>query len=180
MINKAQLNKVKPFISAQQVRRRVKELAEEISQDYAGKEVLLVGLLKGAWVFLADLIRHLTVPVQVDFMSVASYGSRTESKGAVKIELDLRSGVRGRDVLVVEDILDSGLTLSFIIRRLKRRKPKSLKLCVLLDKPARRRVLVKPDYVGFVVPNRFVVGYGADFAERFRQLPYIGYIEEEK
>ncbi len=179
MRNKAKPVKVRPLISAERIRRRVRELAKEISRDYAGKEVLLVGLLKGSWVFLADLVRCLEVPVQVDFISAASYGSRKETSGAVRVDLDLRARVKGRDVLVVEDIVDTGLTLKSVLQRLKRRRPKSVRVCALLDKPSRRKVEVEPDYVGFKVPDRFIVGYGTDFAERFRQLPYIGYIEEE-
>ncbi|MEO0067511.1 MAG: hypoxanthine phosphoribosyltransferase [candidate division WOR-3 bacterium] len=179
MRNKAKPVKVRPLISAERIRRRVRELAKEISRDYAGKEVLLVGLLKGSWVFLADLVRCLEVPVQVDFISAASYGSRKESKGLVRVDLDLRARVKGRDVLVVEDIVDTGFTLKSVLQRLKRRRPKSVRVCALLDKPSRRKVEVEPDYVGFKVPDRFIVGYGTDFAERFRQLPYVGYIEEE-
>jgi hypoxanthine phosphoribosyltransferase len=139
---------------------------------------LVVGILKGSWIFLADLVRLMTIPVTIDFMMVASYGASTKSSGVVKIVLDLKSSLENRDVLVVEDIFDSGLTLKYIIDNLKLRKPKSLKVVALMDKPDRRRVDIKADYVGFTVPDKFVVGYGADFAERYRNLPYIGYIEE--
>ena len=168
---------IQVLFSAEQIARRVKELADEISRDYEGKELLLVGILKGSWIFLADLVRQLQVPVFVDFMTVSSYGKSTESSGVVKIVMDLKCAIEGKDVLVVEDILDTGLTLKYIIDNLRLRKPKSLKLCVLMDKPERRLVFIEPDYRGFVVPNRFVVGYGADFAEKFRNLPFIGYLE---
>ncbi len=174
--------KVRPLITQDEIRCRVRELAAEISWDYAGRDndLMVVGILKGAWIFLADLVRELTVPVKIDFMTVSSYGASTKSLGVVKIVLDLKCSIEDRDVLVVEDIIDTGLTLKYIIENLSLRRPRSLKLCVLLDKPERRRVKIEPDYRGFVVPDRFVVGYGVDFAERFRQLPYIGYIEGVK
>jgi hypoxanthine phosphoribosyltransferase len=170
--------KVKVLISTEEINRRVRELAAQISADYAGKTPLLVGILKGSWIFLADLVRQLTVPVYIDFLTVSSYGMSTRSSGVVKIVMDLKCPLEGRDVLLVEDILDSGLTLKYIMKHLELRRPKSLKLCVLMDKPARRRVEIKPDYLGFTVPDRFVVGYGADYAEGYRQLPFIGFLEE--
>ncbi len=173
-----QFPEVKVLLSREDIARRVRELAAAISRDYQGKEPLLVGILKGSWVFLADLVRELTVPVFIDFITVASYGASTESSGVVKIVMDLKTPIENRDVLVVEDILDTGLTLQYIVRHLQLRHPRSLKLCVLLDKPDRHKVPIKPDYLGFVVPNRFVVGYGVDFAERFRHLPFVGYIEQ--
>jgi len=168
------------LLTKEQVARRVLELAERISADYADRELFVVGVLKGAWVFLADLVRHLTVPVTVDFMMVSSYGSGTCSTGVVKTVLDLKSPVEGRDVLLVDDILDSGLTLRYIVDDMKRRNPNSLRVAVLLDKPERHRADVEVDYIGFTIPNKFVVGYGVDFAERFRNLPYIGYIEDSE
>jgi len=173
---------LKPLISQVEIKQRVRELAKEISRDYAGanRDLVVVGILKGAWIFLADLVRELTVPAKIDFMTVSSYGASTKSLGVVKIILDLKCSIAGKDVLVVEDIIDTGLTLKYIIENLSLRHPRSLKLCVLLDKPARRQVKIEPDYRGFVVPDCFVVGYGVDFAERFRHLPYIGYIEEIK
>jgi hypoxanthine phosphoribosyltransferase len=168
----------KELLSEAAIRQRVAELARQISADYAGGELLLVGILKGSWVFLADLVRQLAVPVVIDFMTVSSYGQSTKTSGVVKIVLDLKCPLENRDVLVVEDILDSGLTLKYIMDSLRLRRPRSLKMVVLLDKPERRRVDIKPDYVGFTVPDRFVVGYGADFAEQYRNLPYVGYIEE--
>ncbi len=166
------------LLTRDQIARRVQELAGQISADYAGRELLVVGVLKGAWVFVADLVRQLTLPVTVDFMMVSSYGLGTCSTGTVKTALDLKSPVEGRDVLLVDDILDSGLTLSHIVDALQQRKPRSLKVAVLLDKPERHCAEVEADYIGFTIPNKFVVGYGVDYAERFRNLPYIGYIEE--
>jgi hypoxanthine phosphoribosyltransferase len=166
------------LLTEEQIASRVRELAVQISADYAGRELLVVGVLKGAWVFLADLVRLMTVPVVVDFMMASSYGAGTSSTGTVKIVLDLASPVEGRDVLIVDDILDSGLTLKHIFDNLKLSGPRSLRTAVLLDKPERRRAAIEADYVGFRIPNRFVVGYGVDFAGRFRNLPYIGYIEE--
>lgn len=155
-------------------------MAGQISADYAGRELLVVGILKGSWVFLADLVRQLTVPVTVDFMTVSSYGASTKSSGVVKIVLDLKCPLERRDVLLVEDILDSGLTLNYILTNLRLRNPKSLKVCILLDKPSRRKMEIAADYVGFQIPDRFVVGYGADFDERFRNLPYVGYVEADE
>ena len=160
-----------------QIAKRVRELAEQISAEYAGRELLVVGVLKGSWIFLADLVRLMTVTVTVDFMMASSYGAGTNSSGVVKIVLNLKAPVEDRDVLVVDDILDSGLTLKHIIDNLKLRKPRSLKIVALMDKPDRRRTDIKADYVGFRIPDKFVVGYGVDFAERFRNLPYVGYIE---
>lgn len=168
----------KELISQSAIAQRVRELGAQISADYAGRELLVVGILKGSWVFLADLVRQLSIPVLIDFMTVSSYGQSTKTSGVVKIVLDLKCPLEGRDVLVVEDILDTGLTLKYIIDNLRLRRPRSLKIVALMDKPERRRVAITPDYVGFTVPDKFVVGYGADFAERFRQLPYVAYIEE--
>jgi len=161
------------LITEEQIQRRVAELAEEISRDYEGKEVILVGVLKGAFVFLADLMRKLKIPSRVDFLAVSSYGKFTESTGQVKILKDLDYPIENEDVLIVEDILDTGLTLSYIYSMLKERNPRSLKTVVLLDKPEKRVVDFKADYVGFVVPSVFLVGYGLDAGERFRYLPYI-------
>jgi hypoxanthine phosphoribosyltransferase len=167
------------LLTKEQIAGRVRELAEQISADYAGRELLVVGVLKGSWIFLADLVRLITVPLTVDFTMASSYGSGTDSSGVVRIVFDLKSPVEGRDVLLVDDILDSGLTLRYIVDDLKRRNPRSIRIAALLDKPERRRSDVAVDYVGFKIPNKFVVGYGIDFAERFRNLPYIGYIEEK-
>ena len=156
---------------------RISELGEQISRDYEGLEPLLVGVLKGAVFFMADLMRHLTVPCEVDFMAISSYGAGIDSSGVVRILKDLDVSIEGRNVLVVEDIIDSGLTLSYLLRNLEAREPASLVLCALLTKPDRRENDVSCRYVGFEIPNRFVIGYGLDFAERYRNLPYVGVLD---
>lgn len=166
------------MITEEQIQKRVKELADEISRDYEGKEVVLIGVLKGAFVFLADLMRKLKIPSRVDFLAVSSYGKFTETTGQVKILKDLDNPVEHEHVLIVEDILDTGLTLSYIYSLIKKRNPASLKTVVLLDKPEKRLVDFKADYVGFVVPPVFLVGYGLDAAEKFRYLPYITELEK--
>jgi hypoxanthine phosphoribosyltransferase len=158
---------------------RVAELGAEVSVDYEGRDLLLIGVLKGAVFFMADLMRHLTVPCEVDFMAISSYGDSTDSSGIVRILKDLDINIEGRDVLVVEDIIDSGLTLSYLMRNLESREPASLEVCALLTKPARREIDVPVRYVGFEIPNRFVVGYGLDFAERYRNLPYVAVLSED-
>ena len=157
-----------------QVAARVQELAAQITRDYAGKTPLVVGVLRGSFIFMADLVRHLDLPLTLDFMAASSYGAGTTSSGLVNIRLDLHDDIAGRDVLLVEDILDTGNTLSKLVAELKGRHPASLKLCVLLDKPERRQTSVKSDYVGFVIPDEFVVGYGLDYDEKYRNLPYVG------
>jgi hypoxanthine phosphoribosyltransferase len=157
---------------------RVKQLADEISRDYEGRELLLVGVLKGAVFFLSDLMRHLQVPCEVDFMAVSSYGSSTESSGVVRIMKDLDTPIEGRDVLVVEDIVDSGLTLKYLLRTLSARNPASLEVCALLEKPERRKVDLEIRYTGFEIPNCFVIGYGLDDEERFRNLPYVAVLNQ--
>ena len=166
------------LIEEQALQARIVELGREISADYAGRDLLLVGVLKGAVFFMADLMRHLTVPCEVDFMAISSYGDATDSSGIVRILKDLDINIEGRDVLVVEDIIDSGLTLSYLIRNLESREPSSLEVCALLTKPSRREIDVPVRYVGFEIPNKFVVGYGLDFAERYRNLPYVGVLDE--
>src|SRR3954453_9324330 len=161
------------LVEADELRTPVRDLGEEISQDYQGRHLLLVGVLKGAVFFLSDLMRHLTVPCEVDFMAVASYGSSTDSSGVVRILKDLDIPIEGREVLIVEDIVDSGLTLSYLLRTLNARNPKSLEVCALLTKPERRKVDLPIRYVGFEIPNRFAIGYGLDHGERFRNLPYV-------
>ncbi len=158
---------------------RIVELGAEISTDYAGRDLLLVGVLKGAVFFMADLMRELTVPCEIDFMAISSYGAATDSSGVVRILKDLDINVAGRDVLVVEDIIDSGLTLSYLMRNLRARDPASLEVCALLTKPDRREIEVPVKYVGFEIPNRFVIGYGLDYAERYRNLRYVGVLNEE-
>ncbi len=166
------------LVSAEDLQRRVRELAAEISRDYAGKDLVLVGVLKGAVFFLSDLMRHLAGPVEVDFMAVASYGSATKSSGVVRILKDLDAAIEGRDVLIVEDIVDSGLTLQYLLRNLGARNPRSLEVCALLIKPERRKVDLDARYVGFEIPNRFAIGYGLDHAERYRNLPFVAALRE--
>jgi hypoxanthine phosphoribosyltransferase len=161
------------LVDAGVLQRRVAELGEEISRDYAGRSLLLIGVLKGAVFFLSDLMRFIDIPVEVDFMAVASYGSATDSSGVVRILKDLDVVIAGRDVLIVEDIVDSGLTLQYLLRNLGSRDPGSLEVCALLTKPERRKVDLPTRYVGFEIPDRFVVGYGLDYAERYRNLPYV-------
>jgi len=158
---------------------RIVELGAEISADYQGRDLLLIGVLKGAVFFMADLMRHLTVQCEVDFMAISSYGDSTDSSGIVRILKDLDINIEGRDVLVVEDIIDSGLTLSYLMRNLESREPATLEVCALMTKPARREIDVPVRYIGFEIPNRFVVGYGLDFGERYRNLPYVGVLNEE-
>ena len=157
---------------------RIGELGVEISADYAGRDLLLVGVLKGAVFFMADLMRELTVPCEIDFMAISSYGAATDSSGVVRILKDLDINIAGRDVLVVEDIIDSGLTLSYLMRNLRARKPASLEVVTLLTKPERREIEVPVRYVGFEIPNRFAIGYGLDHAERFRNLPYVAVLAD--
>jgi hypoxanthine phosphoribosyltransferase len=161
------------------LRARIIELGGEISSDYAGRDLLLVGVLKGAVFFMADLMRELTVSCEIDFMAISSYGAATDSSGVVRILKDLDINVSGRDVLVVEDIIDSGLTLSYLMRNLRARKPASLEIAALLTKPDRREIDVPVRYVGFEIPNRFVIGYGLDFAERYRNLPYVAVLHPD-
>jgi hypoxanthine phosphoribosyltransferase len=167
------------LIDESSLRGRVVELGAEISADYTGRDLLLVGVLKGAVFFMADLMRELTVPCEIDFMAISSYGAATDSSGVVRILKDLDINVAGRDVLVVEDIIDSGLTLSYLMRNLRARKPASLEICALLTKPERREIDVPVRYVGFEIPNRFVIGYGLDFAERYRNLPYVAVLHPD-
>jgi hypoxanthine phosphoribosyltransferase len=167
------------LIDEDSLRARVVELGEEISRDYTGRQLLLIGVLKGAVFFMADLMRQLTVPCEVDFMAISSYGAATDSSGVVRILKDLDINISGRDVLVVEDIIDSGLTLSYLMRNLEAREPGSLEVCALMTKPDRREIDVPVRYVGFEIPNRFVIGYGLDFAERYRNLPYVGVLDPD-
>jgi hypoxanthine phosphoribosyltransferase len=162
------------LIGEDALQSRIHDLGNEISSDYAGRELLLVGVLKGAVFFMADLMRSLSVPCEIDFMAISSYGASTDSSGVVRILKDLDINIEGRHVLVVEDIIDSGLTLSYLLRNLESREPASLEICALLTKPSRREIDVPVRYVGFEIPNKFVIGYGLDFAERYRNLPYVG------
>ncbi len=166
------------LVPADDLERRVRELAAEVSRDYAGKDLVLIGVLKGAVFFLADLMRAIEIPVEVDFMAVASYGSATKSSGVVRILKDLDAAIDGRDVLIVEDIVDSGLTLQYLLRNLAGRNPRSLEVCALLIKPERRKVELETRYVGFEIPDRFAIGYGLDHAERYRNLPYVAALKQ--
>jgi len=165
------------IISEEQVRERIAELGAQISRDYDGEPILLVAVLRGAALFIADLSRQITVPVELDFMAVSSYGSSTKSSGVVRILKDLDEQIEGRHVLVVEDILDTGLTLKYLLKNLASRKPASLEVVTLLAKEGKQRVPISCKYIGFAVPDEFVVGYGLDFAERYRNLPYIGVLK---
>ncbi len=167
------------LLSKDEIEDRVKELARAISEDYQGKELLLVGILKGAAVFLADLMRHMSIDVRIDFMAVSSYGASSKSTGVVRILKDLEQSIEGRHVLVVEDIVDTGLTLNYLLEILRARDPASVRICALLDKPSRREIEVPVDYKGFAIPDEFVVGYGLDFNEKYRHLPDIYVLKKE-
>ncbi|MBI4575610.1 MAG: hypoxanthine phosphoribosyltransferase [Planctomycetes bacterium] len=162
------------LVAADRIAGRCAELGREITRDYSGKDLILVGVLKGSVMFLSDLMRHIDLPLTVDYLRVSSYGDRTESGGVVRFELDLSQPVRGKHVLIVEDIVDTGLTVHYLLNNLATREPASLKVCTLLDKPSRRQKDVPIDYRGFQVPDTFVVGYGLDYQGRYRNLPYIG------
>ena len=166
-------------VEAAALQRRVAELGAEISRDYAGRDLFMMGVLKGAVFFVADLMRNIDVPCEVDFMAVSSYGSMTDSSGVVRIQKDLDSSIEGKDVLIVEDIVDSGLTLNYLLRNLRARGPRSLEVCALLVKPGRRKIELPIRYVGFEIPNRFVVGYGLDLDQRFRNLSYVAALDDE-
>jgi hypoxanthine phosphoribosyltransferase len=165
------------LVSREDLKRRVEELGAEISRDYEDRDLVMVGVLKGAVLFIADLMRHLTVPCEVDFMAVSSYGSQTDSSGVVRILKDLDASIEGRDILIVEDIIDSGLTLHYLLRNLRAREPRSLEVCALLTKPERRRVDLPIRYVGFEIPNRFAIGYGLDHGQRYRNLDFVAALE---
>jgi hypoxanthine phosphoribosyltransferase len=168
------------LISEEQIRAKVAELGQQISGDYEGRTVTLVSVLKGSLPFMADLMRAISIPVQIDLMEVSSYGgATTESSGLVRILKDLSSSISGKDVLIVEDIIDTGLTLNYLLRYLRGKNPSSLRICALLDKPARRLVEIPIDYRGFTIPDEFVVGYGLDFGEYYRNLPFIGVLRRE-
>ena len=167
------------LVQADELRHRVRALGAQITADYEGRDLLLVGVLKGAVFFLADLMRHIDVPCEVDFMAVASYGSATDSSGVVRILKDLDISIQDRDVLIVEDIVDSGLTLQYLLRNLGARDPASLEVVALLTKPERRKVELGTKYVGFEIPNRFAIGYGLDHAERYRNLPYVAALQQQ-
>lgn len=172
------MRKLKVLLTRKQIKSRVIELAAAIERDYRDKGPLLIGVLKGSFIFLSDLVRALNIPLEIDFIRLSSYVGR-DTSGRVEVVQEIRTPVGGRDVLVVEDIVDTGLSLSFLLDHLRQKSPASLRLCALLDKPSRRRVPVSIDYLGFTIPDRFVVGYGLDYEEKFRWLPDIRYIEEK-
>ena len=171
--------KIKVLLSEEEVDSRIKQIAAKVSKDYAGKEIHLICVLKGGVFFTCELAKRITVPVSLDFMSVSSYGDDTKSSGVVKIVKDLDQDLSGKDVLIVEDILDTGVTLSHLVPMLKLRRPNSVRLCTILSKPSRRKVDIEPDYCGFEVPDEFVVGYGLDYDEKYRNLPYVGVLKPE-
>ena len=168
----------KPMITQEEMRKRIKELGLRIAEDYQDKDLLLIGVLKGAFAFFADLSRAIPLPLRVDFLVVSSYGDKNKSSGKVKIISDISQVLKGQDVLVVEDIVDSGLTLTFLKKKIMARKPRSLRFCTLLDKPQRRRTEVVIDYVGFTIPDKYVVGYGLDYENKYRNLPYIAVLDK--
>lgn len=167
------------LISEEDIRSRVKVMAEQINKAYAGKDLVVIGILRGSVIFLADLVRQLDIPVSFDFMAVSSYGSSTESSGIVRINYDIKTDIRGRDVLIVEDIIDTGRTLHHLVELLISKQPASLKIATLLDKPDRRQVPVDVDFIGFTIPDEFVVGYGLDYANKYRNLPFIAILKRE-
>ena len=168
----------KPIITQADMHNRIRELGSRISEDYEGKALTLVGVLKGAFAFYADLVRAIHLPLIVDFLVVSSYGAKSKTSGRVKIISDLTTDIKGRDVLLIEDIVDSGMTLNFLKKKLMARHPQSLKVCALLDKPERRKADVVLDYVGFAIPNKYVVGYGLDYQNKYRNLPYIAVLDK--
>lgn len=167
------------LITEEALQEKVTEMGRQISEDYRGKDLLMISVLKGSIVFMADLMRAVSIPCEIDFMSVSSYGTGTKTSGVVKIEKDLDRQLTGKDLLIVEDILDSGMTLSYITGMLEQRGTNSIRICTLLDKPDRRKADIEANYCGFVVPDEFVVGYGLDFAEKYRNLPYVGVLKPE-
>ncbi len=167
------------LIDEETLKKRVREMGRQITEDYRGKDLVIVAILKGAVVFTSDLIKEIKLPLAIDFMAVSSYGVSTKSSGVVRILKDLEEEIEGRDVLIVEDIVDTGLTLHYLLENLWSRGPRSLKICCCLDKPTRRSAPVEVDYVGFDIPDEFVVGYGLDYAERYRNLPYIGILSKD-
>ncbi|WP_010279341.1 hypoxanthine phosphoribosyltransferase [Paenibacillus senegalensis] len=167
------------LFSEEEINRKVAELGEQISEAYRGRNLFVICVLKGAFIFMGDLVKRITIPMELDFMAVSSYGQSTRSSGEVKIIKDLDVPAEGRDILIVEDIIDSGLTLNYLIDTLKRRNAHSVSVVTLFDKPARRTVKIEPDYKGFTLPDEFIVGYGLDYAEKYRNLPYVGILKQE-
>ena len=169
----------RPIVTQEEMRARIKELGKQITNDYAGKDLVLVGVLKGAYAFYADLARAIRIPMRVDFLIVTSYGSQSKTSGKVKVITELTEEIKGKDVLLVEDIVDSGLTVEYLIKTLSKKRPKSIKVCTLLSKPERRKIDVPLDYVGFKIPNKYVVGYGLDYQQKYRNLPYLAELDME-
>lgn len=167
------------LVTNEEIKKRVKELGQQITEDYKGKDLMLVGILKGAVIFMSELVQNIDLPITMDFMAVSSYGDSSQSSGVVRIIKDLDCYIEGKDILIVEDIIDTGLTLNYLTDNLKKRKPNSVKVCTLLDKPERRKIEVPVDYVGFEVPDEFIIGYGIDYAQKYRNLPYIASLKEE-
>lgn len=168
----------RPIVTQEQMRNRIRDLGRQIAEDYADRDLILVGILKGAFAFYADLARAIRLPLRVDFLVVSSYGSGSKSGGKVKVVTELTEDIAGRDVLLVEDIVDSGLTVQHLVKTLSKRKPKSIKVCALLSKPDRRQVDVTVDYIGFEIPNQYVVGYGLDYQQKYRNLPYLAVLDK--
>ena len=171
------MGEIKVLISEEELQKRVEEIAKQMETEYAGKELILICILKGSIFFTVDLAKKINGDVKIEFIRVSSYNDGTESSGEIKMKLDLKDSIQGKDVIVIEDIIDTGRTLSYLIEYLKMKKPNSVKLCALLDKPDRRVIDVKVDYTGFQIPDKFVIGYGLDYDEKYRNLPYVGYIE---
>jgi hypoxanthine phosphoribosyltransferase len=169
----------RPIVTQEEMRARIKELGKQIGNDYAGKDLVLVGVLKGAYAFYADLARAIRIPMRVDFLIVTSYGSQSKTSGKVKVVTELTEDIKGKDVLLIEDIVDSGLTVQYLIKTLSKQNPKSIKVCTLLSKPERRTIEVPLDYVGFKIPNKYVVGYGLDYQQKYRNLPYLAVLDME-
>ena len=169
----------KPIVTQEEMRARIKELGKQITHDYTGKDFVLIGVLKGAYAFYADLARAIRVPMRVDFLVVTSYGSRAKTSGKVKVVTELTEDIKGKDVLLVEDIVDSRLTVQSLVKTLAKKKPKSIKVCTLLSKPERRQIDVTLDYIGFKIPNKYVVGYGLDYQQKYRNLPYLAVLDME-
>ncbi len=168
----------RPIVTQEQMRARIRDLGRQIALDYQGKDLILIGVLKGAFAFYADLARAIRIPLRVDFLVVTSYGARSKSSGKVKIVTELTEDIAGRDVLLVEDIVDSGLTGQHLLKTLSKRRPRSIKICALLNKPDRRQVAVRVDYIGFNIPNKYVVGYGLDYQQKYRNLPYLAVLDK--
>ena len=168
------------MISQEEILLRAKEIASQITKDYAGESILLIGILRGAVPWMVDVMKHIDLDVEIDFMAVSSYGAATKSSGVVKINKDLDSDIEGKHIIIVEDIVDTGITLQYLTGYLQNRQPRSIKICALLDKPARRRAEICADYIGFTVEDKFIVGYGLDFNQKYRQLPYISCLAEDK